>query len=149
MVKLYLSSDSSIIENDPYYRYQIEYPIFTNSIKSGTKITVFENSQSFSKALNINDEFLCKFISNKLSCQLQQTPLNYYFKGHHNPDTILSMINNFIKIYILCPNCDLPETNLFLDDGIISHDCESCGQKNNIISKYQDKTYDFIKKKLN
>ena len=147
----YLASKESSI-NDPNYRYKISNPIITTTGKKGNKTTLFENSEYFSEKMGgCPSIFFGKFIGNKISC-----PSNFdkeknclCWKGEYNKVLIESHLKEFIKIYILCPVCDYPETNLFLDPKkLIGLNCKSCGGVFLIPSKNMDKTYDFVSKNI-
>lgn len=148
--KFYLATKESSL-TDSEYRYKIDPPIFFIGGKQKNKTTLFENSESFAKDIGVPSLFFCKYIANKISC-----PLNfdkdkncYGFKGDYSNDIILQHLNDFIKIYILCPGCDYPEIDLKLDSKKnINQICRSCGTINIINAKYMDKTYDFIEKQL-
>ena len=58
---------------------------------------------------------------------------------------------DWVKIYVLCPNCDYPETKLFIQKDKtkskgLSHHCESCGLESLVKPKSYDKTFEFIEK---
>jgi translation initiation factor 5 len=146
----YLASKESAL-SDPQYRYKIANPIIITTGKKGNRTTWFENSEYYSEKLGVSSIFFGKFIGNKISC-----PSNFdkeknciSWKGEYNNDLIQSHLKEFIKIYILCPKCDYPETNLYLDEKkYIGTLCRSCGESRLILSKYMDKTYDFIQKNI-
>ncbi len=143
------SKESSL--NDPNYRYKIANPIITTTGKKGNRNTWFENSEYYSEKLGVPSLFFGKYIGNKISC-----PSNFdkdknciSWKGEYTQETIEQYLKDFIKIYVLCPNCDYPETDLFLGDKkLIGTLCRSCGNSSLIQAKYMDKTYDFIQKNV-
>lgn len=147
----YLASKESSL-NDPNYRYKISPPIITISGKKGNKTTWFENSEYYSQKMGgCPSLFFGKYIGNKISCPSSfDTKKNCIcWKGEYTKEQIELYLKDFIKIYILCPDCDYPETIMFLDEKkIIGLDCKSCGNKFLIGSKYMDKTYDFISKNI-
>jgi len=146
----YLASKESSL-NDPNYRYKIFNPNITITGKKGNKTTWFENSEYYSEKMNCSSIFFGKYIGNKISC-----PSNFdkekkciFWKGEYTQEIICNYLKEFIKIYILCPECDFPETVMFLDSKkLIGLECKSCGGTFLIASKYMDKTYDYISKNL-
>lgn len=148
--KFYLASkESSLV--DPSYRYQIDNPQISVTGKNGNRTTWFNNSELFAKSIQRPSEFLTKYISNKLSCasKFDKDKNCQSFKGEYSQELIIEYLHEFIKIYVLCKNCDYPDTKLNLNDKkIITLNCESCGSINCIDIKFMDKTYDFIEKKL-
>lgn len=147
----YLASKETTLD-DPNYRYKISPPIITVSGKKGNRTTWFENSEYYSKQLgDCPSLFFGKYIGNKISC-----PSNFdkeknclSWKGEYSKEQIESHLKDFIKIYILCPVCDYPETIMFLNSKkCIGLNCKSCGGSFLVESKYMDKTYDFICKNI-
>lgn len=146
----YLASrDSSL--SDPQYRYKISCPIIMTTGKKGNRTTWFENSEYFSEKLGVSSLFFGKFIGNKISCpsSFDKEKNCISWKGEYSKDLIESYLKDFIKIYVLCPECDYPETDLFLNEKkLIGTLCRSCGKSELLHSKYMDKTYDFIQKNI-
>ena len=148
--RFYLASKESSL-SDPSYRYQVNRPIISVFGKQGNKTTLFENSESFAKSINRPSEYFAKYISYKLSCpsKFDKDKNCQTFKGEYKEELIEQYLIDFVKIYILCPKCDYPDTKLNLNDKkMICINCESCGNNHIITSNHMDKTYDFIEKKL-
>ena len=146
----YLASKESALL-DPEYRYKIASPTITVGGKKGNKTTYFENSEYYSEKMNIPSTFIGKYIGNKISCpsSVDKEKKCLTWKGEYTKEQIESHLRDFIKIYVLCPECDYPEVDLYLDDKkLIGTLCRSCGKSNLIESKYMDKTYDFIQKNI-
>lgn len=147
----YLASKEAIL-SDPNYRYKIAQPIITVSGKKGNRTTWFENSEYYSQKMGgCPSLFFGKYIGNKISCpsSFDKEKNCLCWKGEYTKEQIESHLKDFIKIYILCPDCDYPETNMFLDSKkFIGLNCKSCGNTFMIGAKYMDKTYDFISKNI-
>lgn len=147
----YLASKESTLL-DSNYRYKIAQPIISVSGKKGNRTTWFENSEYYSQKMgDCPSLFFGKYIGNKISCpsSFDKDKNCLYWKGEYPKEQIESHLKDFIKIYILCPDCDYPETIMFLEQKkLISLDCKSCGGKFMIGAKYMDKTYDFISKNI-
>lgn len=149
--KLYLSSDKETL-NDPFYRYVIENPI----IYTRKNVTIFENYEKFIEQLQIDNDIyeagasqqlsqrraslandigliLLKYLSKKLHCG----HTGKIFKGKHDVVEIIDHICEFIRCYILCPKCDLPELDIKLADSkYFSRKCKSCNYFDNIDVRY-------------
>ncbi len=148
--KFYLATNESSL-SDPCYRYQINNPIITVSGKQGNRTTFFENSESFAKSINRDSEIIGKFIGCKIasSMKFDKDKNCLSFKGEYDATIIINHLNEFIKIFVLCPGCDYPETNLKLNiKKFLYHECKACGKENEINTKFIDKTYEFIIKKI-
>ena len=73
------------------------------------------------------------------------------FKGKYTNESITKHFMDFVKIYVLCPKCDLPQTQLFIQKEKdkpkgLSHICEACGEISLVKPKSFDKTFDYIEK---
>lgn len=147
----YLASKESTL-SDPNYRYKIAHPIITMTGKKGYRSTWFENSEYFSEKLGgCPSIFIGKYIGNKISCptSFDKEKNCIGWRGEYSKELIESHLKDFIKIYILCPQCDYPETTMFLNDKkCIGLECKSCGGSFLIESRYIDKTYDYISKNI-
>lgn len=146
----YLASKESSFA-DPEYRYKILNPIISITGKKGNRTTWFENSEYYSEKFGVPSLYFGKYIGYKISCpsSFDKEKNCIGWKGEYTKNQIENYLKEFIKIYILCPNCDYPETDLFLENKkFISTLCRSCGNSFIIQSKHMDKTYDFILKSL-
>ncbi len=54
----------------------------------------------------------------------------YIVNGVHDADKLQTLLDGFIKKFVLCPKCDNPETELSVKNGIIFRTCKACGAKN-------------------
>jgi len=146
--KLYLASRESSL-NDPSYRYQIDYPAFSITGKHGNKTTWFENSESYGKSINRPSDYFTKYVGYKLGCssKFDKEKNCQSFKGEYSMDSIIDHLIEFNKIFVLCMDCDYPDTKLKLNNKkILSIECEACGKEN--IIKSNDKTVDYIEREL-
>jgi len=146
----YLASKESSLE-DPEYRYKINKPKICVSGKHGNRTTYFENSEYFSDKIGIPSIFFGKYIGNKISCPsaFDKTKNCLGFKGEYSQELLEQHLKDFLKIYVLCYECDYPEVDLSL--GLkknILMTCRACGVQTYIDSKYMDKTYDFVQKNI-
>lgn len=144
----YLASRDSAL-TDPEYRYKIASPVISVSGKKGNRTTLFENSEYYSEKLGVPSVYFGKYIGNKISCpqSMDKEKKCISWKGEYTREQIENHLKDFIKIYILCSDCDYPETDLYLDEQkLVGKLCRSCGTSNLIEAKYMDKTYDFVQK---
>ena len=129
------------------YRYQVEMPIFSQSMKKGHPITKFDNYKSFSSSMLFNEQLLVKLIGIKLSCQTGIDDNFAFFKGTYRSEQIIEIIKSIVIEYILCKNCDRPEVELSVRKNQLYHKCKACGTKY-YIQDNGEKIYETIKKQL-
>ena len=150
--EIYLASRESHL-NDPIYRYKIK-PLNIKCLgRQDNWTTHFLNSEEIAKKINRPSEYFGKYIGHALSCPMKQDKDKncLTFKGDHSGETITKYFMEFVKIYVLCPNCDLPETKLFIQKEKnkpkgLSHSCDACGTNSAVKPKSFDKTFEYIEK---
>jgi translation initiation factor 5 len=49
--------------------------------------------------------------------------------GHHTDTVLQQLIHKYIQLFVICPNCGLPETEYKIKAGVIFHKCAACGAK--------------------
>jgi translation initiation factor 5 len=150
--EIYLASRETSF-NDPVYRYKIKPLNIKCMGRQDNWTTYFLNSEEICKKINRPSEYLGKYIGNALSCPMKQDKEKncLTFKGDHSSETITKYFMEFVKMYVLCPNCDLPETKLFMQKEKdkpkgLSHSCEACGNNSIVKPKSYDKTFEYIEK---
>lgn len=145
----FATKESSLV--DPQYRYRYDEPIITVSGKKGNQTTYFENSEYFAEKIRMPSEYFTKYIAGRLSCgsKFDSDKKCQTFRGDFTFDKIREYLFEFVKNYLICNNCDYPETFLQKNKNriLIKH-CESCGTESNVNCKSIDKAYDFIDKKI-
>jgi translation initiation factor 5 len=141
--------------NDPMYRYKIKPLNIKCMGKQDNWTTYFLNSEEIANKINRPSEYFGKYISHALSCPMKRDKDQkcLTFKGEYSKEVITKYFMDFVKLYVLCPNCDLPETKLFVDKDKnsltkgLNHKCDACGLNTLVKPKNIDKTYEYIEKK--
>uniref|UniRef100_A0A8C6WSS5 Eukaryotic translation initiation factor 5 n=1 Tax=Neogobius melanostomus TaxID=47308 RepID=A0A8C6WSS5_9GOBI len=93
--------------SDQFYRYKM--PRKGNGIK-----TVIVNMVDVAKALNRPPTYPTKFFGCELGAQTQFDSKNdrYIVNGSHEANKLQDMLDGFIRKFVLCSECDNPETDL-------------------------------------
>lgn len=65
----------------------------------------------------------------------------YIVNGVHDADKLQTLLDGFIKKFVLCPKCDNPETVLSVKNGIVFRTCKACGAKNPCDNLHKLATY--------
>jgi len=150
--EIYLAS-KEINLNDPSFRYKIKSPIVKCMGKQDNWTTYFLNSEEIGKKINRPTEYFGKYIAYALSCPMKNDKDKncLTFKGNYTCELITKYLIEFIKIYVLCPNCDLPETILFISkdkNKKLSQNCMACGANSLVKPKTIDKIFEYIEKSI-
>jgi len=146
---LFYLASRDISLTDPEYRYKISSPVISVIGKKGNRSTLFENSEYYAEKLGVSSIYFGKYIGNKISCpfSIDKEKKCISWKGEYTREQIENYLKDFIKIYVLCPDCDYPETDIYLNEQkLIGLLCRSCGKSCLVETKYMDKTYDYIQK---
>jgi len=111
---------------DPGYRYRMP-PVLTK-IEGRSKYTVFENAEAVAKALHRDGKLISKFLSSDL-CTRAKFEKNGVIKinGEWPRNKVQNSISKFIEIYVLCPVCRLPETDILFKKDVLVSNCKACG----------------------
>lgn len=123
--------------NDMFYRYKMPKLIAkVEGTGNGIK-TVVVNATAIAKALNRPTSYVTKFFGCELGAQVQMISKEdrYIVNGSHDCEKLQSLLDGFIKRFVLCPNCDNPETTLSFrkrNGGEIHQVCAACGYQGTI-----------------
>ncbi|GAB0092954.1 Eukaryotic translation initiation factor 5 [Sergentomyia squamirostris] len=116
---------------DVFYRYKM--PRINAKVEgkgNGIK-TVIVNMAEVAKALGRPATYPTKYFGCELGAQTQYDTKNERFivNGSHDAAKLQDLLDGFIRKYVLCPECDNPETELLVSakKGTISQGCKACG----------------------
>ena len=125
---------------DPHYRYKM--PKIQTAIQgSGNGIkTNWVNLPDVSNALKVPVEYPLKFIGRELGSNTEFKTNSYLINGSHPVEKMQELLDKFIKKYVLCPKCHLPEIHgkIKVIKKVIKSTCRSCGANREL-----DNTHDF------
>lgn len=116
---------------DIFYRYKM--PRISAKVEgkgNGIK-TVIVNMAEVAKALGRPATYPTKYFGCELGAQTQFDYKHERFivNGSHDAEKLQDLLDGFIRKYVLCPECDNPETDLKVQakKGTISQSCKACG----------------------
>lgn len=116
---------------DQFYRYKMPRLIAKVEGKGNGIKTVIVNMPEIAKALSRPPTYPTKYFGCELGAQTMFDFKNERFivNGSHDPSKLQSLLDGFIKRFVLCPECSNPETQLtvFAKKGTISQRCIACG----------------------
>lgn len=118
---------------DQFYRYKMPRLIAKVEGKGNGIKTVIVNMVDVAKALNRPPTYPTKFFGCELGAQTQFDVKNDRFivNGSHEANKLQDMLDGFIKKFVLCPECDNPETDLHINPKkqTIGNSCKACGYR--------------------
>ncbi|KAK3792334.1 hypothetical protein RRG08_046643 [Elysia crispata] len=130
---------------DPYYRYKMPRLIAKVEGKGNGIKTVIVNMTEVAKALSRPPTYPTKFFGCELGAQTQFDAKNdrYIVNGSHTGEKLQTLLDGFIKKFVLCPECSNPETNLVVQvkRGTISQRCIACGYNGPVEMRHKLTTF--------
>lgn len=96
------------------------------------------------RALNRPPSWPTKFFGSELGAQVicDDKTNRYIVNGAHEASRLQELLYLFINKYVLCGNCNNPETDLILDDAsMINSLCKACGEKRLVDNRHRVATF--------
>lgn len=130
---------------DPFYRYKMPRLIAKVEGKGNGIKTVIANMSEIAKALSRPPTYPTKFFGCELGAQTQFDEKNerYIVNGLHEAGRLQELLYTFIDKFVLCQECDNPETTLAIQPkkGIIAQRCIACGHQGYIDMRHKLTTF--------
>uniref|UniRef100_A0A3Q2EFH2 Eukaryotic translation initiation factor 5 n=1 Tax=Cyprinodon variegatus TaxID=28743 RepID=A0A3Q2EFH2_CYPVA len=128
--------------SDQFYRYKMPRLIAKVEGKGNGIKTVIVNMVDVAKALNSNVKWdPTKFFGCELGAQTQFDTKNdrYIVNGSHEANKLQDMLDGFIRKFVLCPECDNPETDLHVNPKkqTIGNSCKACGYRGMLDTRHK------------
>lgn len=121
--------------DDAFYRYKMP-PLQAKVEGKGNGIkTVVANMADVAKALHRPPEYPTKYFGCELGAQTIMDNKNerYIVNGAFQVDRLQDLLDGFIQKFVLCQNCENPETNLRVTSKkMIESTCLACGHRCNL-----------------
>uniref|UniRef100_A0AAY4AP91 Eukaryotic translation initiation factor 5 n=1 Tax=Denticeps clupeoides TaxID=299321 RepID=A0AAY4AP91_9TELE len=127
--------------SDQFYRYKMPRLIAKVEGKGNGIKTVIVNMVDVAKALNRPPTYPTKFFGCELGAQTQFDMKNdrYIVNGSHEANKLQDMLDGFIRKFVLCPECDNPETDLHVNPKkqTIGNSCKACGYQGMLDTRHK------------
>lgn len=96
--------------------------------------TIVTNFQQIASSLHRNPDHLLKFLQKELATPGVLKGPRLTFGRRINSKQINEKIEKYAKIYVLCKDCNKPDTQLTKEDGVLLIKCMACGAKHPVRS---------------
>lgn len=127
--------------SDQFYRYKMPRLIAKVEGKGNGIKTVIVNMVDVAKALNRPPTYPTKFFGCELGAQTQFDTKNdrYIVNGSHEANKLQDMLDGFIRKFVLCSECDNPETDLHVNPKkqTIGAWCKACGHRGMLDTRHK------------
>ncbi|CAH1102394.1 unnamed protein product [Psylliodes chrysocephalus] len=131
--------------SDVFYRYKMPRIQAKVEGKGNGIKTVIVNMAEVAKALGRPPTYPTKYFGCELGAQTQFDFKNERFivNGSHEASKLQDLLDGFIRKFVLCPECDNPETDLIvsLKRNTISQGCKACGYHGVLESNHKLMTF--------
>lgn len=117
--------------DDPEYRYKMP-AVFGKIEGSGNGIkTAIPNISEVGTSLHRAPGEVNKFFGTELGAQTRYNAETdrAIVNGAHTDAVLQDLVHKYIEKFVLCPNCNLPETEYKIKNDTIYHRCAACGAK--------------------
>jgi len=130
---------------DQFYRYKMPKLLAKVEGKGNGIKTVIVNMLEVGKALARPASYPTKFFGCELGAQTQIDKKNdrYIVNGSHNGDKLQEILDLFIEKFVLCENCENPETQFVVQPKKekITSVCAACGHSGTIDMRHRLSTF--------
>jgi len=129
--------------DDMFYRYKMPRLLAKVEGKGNGIKTVIANMSEIGKALNRPPTYATKYFGCELGAQTQFDFKNerYIVNGEHDAAKLQELLHGFIKKFVLCPECENPETVLTVKGQKIAQSCKACGNQGIIDPRHKLTTF--------
>lgn len=131
--------------SDQFYRYKMPRLIAKVEGKGNGIKTVIANMVEIGKSLNRPPTYPTKYFGCELGAQTQFDLKNDRFivNGSHDAQKLQCLLDGFIKKFVLCPECDNPETKLLVNQKkqSINQHCIACGYQGMVDMRHKLTTF--------
>jgi translation initiation factor 5 len=118
-----------IHKDDVYYRYKM--PQLETTIEgrgNGIKTKIY-NIEDIASALDRPSKMIMKYFSIYLGTSVSKGNI---IRGEHMVQDLNRLLNKFIEDYVLCQECNNPETIMKVKHNDLKLICKACGYKHKV-----------------
>ena len=98
--------------------------------------TIFRNFMEFPKALRREPEKLLLYLNKELASAGYIAGERVIFLGRKEPSSFGTLIDRYVKDYVICPVCDSPDTRTEKNKKVGFLLCEAFGARSSIKGNY-------------
>ncbi len=102
------------------------------------KTTLVDNFAAIADYINREPEHLMKFLLREMATAGKIDGTRAVFQGKFSEEVLASQVGNYVNEYVLCSECDRPDTHLTKSGRVLMLKCDACGA-HRPLKKYQPK----------
>jgi len=100
------------------------------------RMTVFENFGEIADVLNRDPEHVFKFLLRELGTAGKAEGGRVILQGRFSQEMIAALIEDYVSEYVICSECNRPDTHLTKSDRTLMLKCDACGAHRPIRKRY-------------
>lgn len=104
------------------------------------RTTVVKNFDKIAGTINRDPDHILKFLLRELGTAGERDGQRVVFQGKIPADKIQNRINDYLATYVLCQECNKPDTHLVKEGRTVILRCDACGAFRPIKSQKKGKT---------
>lgn len=98
--------------------------------------TIFRNFMEFPKSLRRDPEKLLLYLNKELASAGYIAGERVIFLGRKEPSSFGTLIDRYVKEYVICPVCGSPDTRTEKNKKLGFLLCEACGARSSVKGNY-------------
>ncbi len=96
--------------------------------------TIIKNFSNVAKAINRSEEHLYRYIVKSLGTAGFIEAGRVILQGKFTEDEVQKEVNDYVKTYVLCKECQAPDTEFVREERVLFVKCLACGAKHPVRS---------------
>lgn len=118
------------LPKEVFKKERFEIPSFNSSVIGNR--TLVRNFIEVTNKIRRDPKHVLKYLEMELASPAHIEERKAIFQGKFGSHVINTKLEKYIKTYVLCPECDKPDTTLKKDDRVLFIKCEACGAKKSV-----------------
>lgn len=94
--------------------------------------TTLKNLKSIAKDLGRDPDHLMKYLLNELGTAGNREGSKGVFQGTYRKNKVQERIDGYTEEYVLCNECERPDTQMTKQEGVKMLKCDACGARSSI-----------------
>ncbi|ESP87213.1 translation initiation factor IF-2 subunit beta [Candidatus Halobonum tyrrellensis] len=109
------------------------FDVPTPEVRQEGSVTVVENFPAVADRLARDPEHLLRYLQEEVGTAASIDDVGRArLTGSFKPDRIEGVVDEYVRTYVRCPDCGLPDTHLETDGGTTLLVCEACGARSTV-----------------
>jgi len=96
------------------------------------KITVVQNLGEAAKTINRDADMLAKYLIREFGTSGSHNLQHLTMKGQFRQSQVQEKFEEFLRQFVLCPECGRPDTKIVKEERISILKCEACGSRHSL-----------------